>query len=339
MSYGTPPCQARVFLSGFPEVSMLACGFSGGGVRSIWRGWDGKSWRLVNAPCRRQTARYCSGKVRLHLTGNIVWYVPSALSDSGTCCPSETANTYTGWLTRAPAVSLTVSGYMATSGLALNCPGVSSCNCTPQPANASTTAARQEKLITRRMPPPSLGFLTSAAESLTSQARRGKGGAALNARRGPACEADPRPYCARRLLLLTSAGSLGRPEGNSSPHGLLLNGRRGTPELLRDLAGRSSRFRERLQGLQLTGAPGSAIVRGTFRHYSILQKTPNCRVGAESYTLLRKKARPTSRKATNRHVVGSGQLARGSEPALRLESGGLPGTRSRLLNSAGLRGY
>src|SRR6185437_8952320 len=110
---------------------------------------------------------------------------------------------------------------------------------------------------------------------------------------GARLAAGPRLYCARPLLLLTGAGSLGRPEGNPSPHGLLLNCRRGTPELLRDLAGRRSRFRERLQGLQLTGAPGRAIVRGTFRHYSILRKTPNCRVGAESYTLLRKKARPT----------------------------------------------
>lgn len=132
---------------------------------------------------------------------------------------------------------------------------------------------------------------------------------------GARLPAGPRPYCVRRLLLLTGAGSLGRPEGNPSPHGLLLNGRRGTPELLRDLAGRGSRFRERLQGLQLTGAPGSAIVRGTFRHYSILQKTPNYRVGVESYTLLRKKARPTSPPAVKRHVVGSGQLVEGGASA------------------------
>src|SRR5581483_10356888 len=137
---------------------------------------------------------------------------------------------------------------------------------------------------------------------------------------GPPARRPPVRYCARRLLLLAGAGSLGRTEGNPSPHGLLLNGGRGTPELLRDLAGRGSRFRERLQGLQLTGAPGCAIVRWTFRHYSILQKTPNCRVGTESYTVLWKKARPTSQNATNRHVVGSGQFGEMSEPALRLES-------------------
>src|SRR6185437_8271851 len=83
---------------------------------------------------------------------------------------------------------------------------------------------------------------------------------------------EPPSFCARRLLLLAGAGSLGRPEGNPSPHGLLLHGRRGTPELLRDLTGRRSRLSERLQGLQLTGAPGCAVIRRTFRHYSILHK-------------------------------------------------------------------
>ncbi len=203
---------------------------------------------------------------------------------------------------------------MPMSGLAVNVPGVSSCNCTSQPPKASATATRQEKPISSPHAAPSLVFEPheSSAGEFDNSGQPWQGRSRTNEDGGPPVRPAPvRTACG--LLLLTGAGSLGRPEGNPSPHGLLLNGRRGTPELLRDLAGRGSRFRERLQGLQLTGAPGSAIVRGTFRHYSILQKTPNCRVGVESYTLLRKKARQHRRCAVKRHVVGSGQLVEGSQ--------------------------
>jgi len=71
----------------------------------------------------------------------------------------------------------------------------------------------------------------------------------------------------QRLLLLAGAGFLGGPEGNSSAHGLLLDRSRGTAELARNLAGRSSRLGELLQITQFTGAPGGAVVRRTLCHY------------------------------------------------------------------------
>src|SRR5262245_1971580 len=93
------------------------------------------------------------------------------------------------------------------------------------------------------------------------------------------------------LFLLAGAGFLGGPEGNSSAHRLLLDRGRSTAELARDLAGRSSRLGELLQGTQFTGAPGGAIVRRTLCHWSFSNRPRRAFCG--SYPAMLTGARPT----------------------------------------------
>ena len=82
------------------------------------------------------------------------------------------------------------------------------------------------------------------------------------------------PARKKALFLLAGARFLGGPEGNSSAHGLLLD-RSGSPaELAGDRARGSSRLGELFQGLQFTGAPGGAVIRGTLCHQSSLQSHP-----------------------------------------------------------------
>src|SRR5262249_20931128 len=60
---------------------------------------------------------------------------------------------------------------------------------------------------------------------------------------------------ARGLFPAPGSGTLRRAEGYAGAHGLLLHGRGGAAELLRDLTGRRARTGERLQGRQLTHTP------------------------------------------------------------------------------------
>src|ERR1700730_7434037 len=73
------------------------------------------------------------------------------------------------------------------------------------------------------------------------------------------------------LFLLAGAGFLGGPEGDSGAHGLLLDRSGGTAELARNGARGSSRLGGLFQSTQLTGAPGSTVIRGTLCHKSSLQ--------------------------------------------------------------------
>ena len=76
------------------------------------------------------------------------------------------------------------------------------------------------------------------------------------------------------LFLASGPGALRCPERNPGAHCLLLYRGGGTPKLLRNLTGWRSCLRKPSESLQLTGAPGGAVVRWTSCHHSYSAKHP-----------------------------------------------------------------
>src|SRR6185312_12809332 len=85
-------------------------------------------------------------------------------------------------------------------------------------------------------------------------------------------------------LTSPAARTLAGAEGNAGAHGLLLNGSGGAPEFPGHFGRRGAGLRQRLEGLQLRGAPAAAVVRGTFCHFMLLQAHPTRCRAAGSYT-------------------------------------------------------